>query len=156
MRSQLVDVDRNAFVGMEGSAAWNTAVRRGTPRLFAVSGGANGGTASVHSLSLRETRFAVGALHGQTKRAIWAGLQLELLYFANDDDERYSIQSHPHILRNLCIAAADEGASKRASQGCAARTHGVVPRPSPLHLTPKPPKTTSQAVGLRTRAARVV
>ena len=37
----------------------------------------------------------------------WANLSLELLYFTNDDEERYSIQAHPTILRNLTVQAAD-------------------------------------------------
>jgi hypothetical protein len=39
--------------------------------------------------------------------AIWSSLSLELLYLTNDDDERYSIQAHPVILRNLTVQAAD-------------------------------------------------
>jgi hypothetical protein len=30
-----------------------------------------------------------------------------MLYFANDDDERYSIQAHPLLLRNMTVQAAD-------------------------------------------------
>jgi hypothetical protein len=32
---------------------------------------------------------------------------MELLYFTNDDDERYSIQAHPFLLRNMTVQAAD-------------------------------------------------
>lgn len=32
---------------------------------------------------------------------------MELLYIANDDEERYSIQSHKQLLRNLCIQFAE-------------------------------------------------
>jgi len=31
---------------------------------------------------------------------------LELLYFTNDNEERYSIQAHPTLLRNLTTQAA--------------------------------------------------
>jgi hypothetical protein len=42
--------------------------------------------------------YAAQAVQGQ-----WANLQWELLYLANDDDERYSIQAHASLLRNLMI-----------------------------------------------------
>ena len=38
---------------------------------------------------------------------LWASLALELLYFTNDDDERYSIQAEERVLRNLTVEAAD-------------------------------------------------
>jgi len=31
---------------------------------------------------------------------------MDLLYFTNDDDERYSIQAHKVFLRNLIVQAA--------------------------------------------------
>ena len=37
----------------------------------------------------------------------WAQLSLELLYMTNDDDERFSIQAHEEIMRNLTVQAAD-------------------------------------------------
>lgn len=49
----------------------------------------------------------VGRLNPEVVRGQWANLSLELLYFTNDDEERYSIQAHPTILRNLTVQAAD-------------------------------------------------
>jgi hypothetical protein len=40
-------------------------------------------------------------------RSIWSSLSLELFYFANDDDERYSIQAHPQLLRNLTVQVSE-------------------------------------------------
>ena len=40
-------------------------------------------------------------------RSVWASLALELLYATNDDDERYSTQAHPTMLRNIIIQTAD-------------------------------------------------
>jgi len=42
----------------------------------------------------------VGRLNGECVRGQRASLALELLYFTNDDEERYSIQAHPTLLRN--------------------------------------------------------
>ena len=45
----------------------------------------------------------VGRLNGEAARGLWAALSMELYYFTNDDDERYSIQSNPSLLRNLMV-----------------------------------------------------
>jgi len=39
---------------------------------------------------------------------IWANLVLEMLYITNDDDERYSIQAHEMLLRNITIQLASQ------------------------------------------------
>lgn len=58
-------------------------------------------------LSLQDEVVHVGTLNPAAIQGIWADLALELLYLTNDDDERYSIQAHSHLLRNLSIQAAD-------------------------------------------------
>ena len=59
------------------------------------------------STKFREQEAPVGRLNSAAIEGLWASLHLELLYFANDDDERYSIQAHPLLLRNLTVQAAD-------------------------------------------------
>lgn len=49
----------------------------------------------------------MGTLSSESVQSQWSSLALELLYFTNDDEERYSIQAHPAILRNLTVQAAD-------------------------------------------------
>jgi len=38
--------------------------------------------------------------------SIWNNLRFELLYAENDNDERYSIQTHKYLMRNLLIEGA--------------------------------------------------
>lgn len=57
--------------------------------------------------TLKENDFGLGKINSDTVRGIWSSLNLELLYFTNDDDERYSIQAHPQLMRNITIHAAD-------------------------------------------------
>lgn len=38
-------------------------------------------------------------------KSIWNNLRSELIFATNDDDERYSIQTHPYLLRNLFVEA---------------------------------------------------
>jgi hypothetical protein len=41
-------------------------------------------------------------------KSVWNNLRFELLYATNDNDERYSIQTHPTLLRNLWVEACEE------------------------------------------------
>ncbi len=49
----------------------------------------------------------IGSVNAEAVRGQWANLALELLYMTNDDEERYSIQAHPTLLRNLTVQTAD-------------------------------------------------
>lgn len=62
---------------------------------------------TAHVLSLQDEVLHFGMLNRAALEALWADLALELVYLTNDDDERYSIQAHTHVLRNLSIQAAE-------------------------------------------------
>jgi len=40
-------------------------------------------------------------------RGIWANLSMELLFYTNANDERFSIQAEKDILRNLLVQLAE-------------------------------------------------
>ncbi|XP_022650721.1 pecanex-like protein 4 isoform X1 [Varroa destructor] len=104
----LRDYDARWFIGIEGSAQWNKCVTDEIPYMFSIAHDASDDVYTSHLLSLiLDEPVYVGTLSGPTVDAIWATLSLELLYITNDDDERYSIQAHPWLLRNLAIQAAD-------------------------------------------------
>jgi hypothetical protein len=52
-------------------------------------------------------RMSLASLSGTAARCFWASTSLELLFFANDDDERYSIQAHRQLLRNLAVQTCE-------------------------------------------------
>nr|XP_045605475.1 pecanex-like protein 4 [Procambarus clarkii] len=87
--------------------SWVDAVRMETSNLFSLGYNAVKGVYTSHLLTLGEADIAVGCLGSETVRGLWASLVAELLYLTNDDDERYSIQAQPGLLRNLTIQAAD-------------------------------------------------
>lgn len=64
-------------------------------------------TYSSRTLTLQPVIAGIGRLNAEVVRGQWANLALELLYMTNDDEERYSIQAHPVVLRNLTVQAAD-------------------------------------------------
>lgn len=41
-------------------------------------------------------------------KSVWNNLRFELIYATNDNDERYSIQTHPTLLRNLWVEACEQ------------------------------------------------
>jgi hypothetical protein len=40
-------------------------------------------------------------------RGIWANINMELLYYTNANDERFSIQAEKDILRNILVQLAE-------------------------------------------------
>ena len=58
-------------------------------------------------LSIQNLSLSFGYLDSECVHGIWSALSLELFYMTNDDEERYSIQAMPNILRNIVTQAAD-------------------------------------------------
>lgn len=94
------------FVGSDRSPAWRAAASKGFPRLFSIGKTAKGGVRS-HLALVAVGSAGVLKLNANSVRSVWASLALELLYATNDDDERYSTQAHPTMLRNIIIQTAD-------------------------------------------------
>ena len=58
----------------------------------------------MHKLLLkRNEKLALFGMKGAAVRGIQANMALELLYFSNNNDERFSIQSEENLLRNLLV-----------------------------------------------------
>ena len=51
--------------------------------------------------------FYLGRLNEEAVRAFWCELAHEMYYATNEDEERYSIQAHTWLLRNMSIQAAE-------------------------------------------------
>lgn len=103
----LTEFDRDWYIGLEKEEEWKTSVLNSVPSLFSLGHNKAQGTYSSRLLTLQEEMVYIGRLNSEAVKGQWANLSLELLYFTNDDEERYSIQAHPTILRNLTVQAAD-------------------------------------------------
>ncbi|KAF0306514.1 Pecanex-like protein 4 [Amphibalanus amphitrite] len=95
------------YIGLDSDPGWREAVLQHKPSLFSLGYDDSRNTYTSHLLSLGDQTVSVGSLSAELVRGVWASLALELLYVTNDDEERYSIQAHPMILRNLTVQAAD-------------------------------------------------
>jgi len=103
----MTEYDRDWYLGTETDHDWQLSIMNEKPFLFSLGRDKGKGTYTSRVLSKQEIMAPVGRLNGECVRGQWASLALELLYFTNDDEERYSIQAHPTLLRNLSIQAAD-------------------------------------------------
>uniref|UniRef100_A0A8C2F4X7 Pecanex-like protein n=1 Tax=Cyprinus carpio TaxID=7962 RepID=A0A8C2F4X7_CYPCA len=97
----------NWFIGLVTDRSWQDSVAQEKPFLFSLVLDHTMGTYTSCVLSLQENLVQVGVLNEEGVRGQWANLSWELLYATNDDEERYSIQAHPVMLRNLTVQAAD-------------------------------------------------
>ncbi|KAM4540959.1 pecanex-like protein 4 [Fundulus diaphanus] len=105
--STLEEYERDWYIGLVTEKGWHDSVVQEKPFLFSLGHDLTMGTYTGRVLSLQEQLVQVGRLNGEGVRGQWANLSWELLYATNDDEERYSIQAHPFMLRNLTVQAAD-------------------------------------------------
>lgn len=105
--STLEEYERDWYIGLVAERGWQDSVLQEKPYLFSLGHDLTMGTYTGRVLSLQEQLVQVGRLNGEGVRGQWANLSWELLYATNDDEERYSIQAHPIMLRNLTVQAAD-------------------------------------------------
>lgn len=95
------------FLGVEGSLQWEAAMKRGWPNLMALRSGKGVSEVQVLRLRYSEDVCRVAELRPGVWSSLWASAGLELRYLANDDDERYSIQAHPTLFRNMAVQCAE-------------------------------------------------
>lgn len=105
--SYLEEYDKNWFIGMVSEPQWQQAVLQEKPYLFSLGYDPSLSLYTGRVLSLQEMLLHVGQLNAEAIRGQWANLSWELLYATNDDEERYSIQAHPVLLRNLTVQSAN-------------------------------------------------
>ncbi|XP_065694726.1 pecanex-like protein 4 [Patagioenas fasciata] len=103
----LEEYENDWYIGLVSDLEWRQAVLQEKPYLFALGHDPNMGIYTGRVLTLQELLVQVGKLNDEAVRGQWANLSWELLYATNDDEERYSIQAHPVLLRNLTVQAAD-------------------------------------------------
>ncbi|XP_048831006.1 pecanex-like protein 4 isoform X1 [Brienomyrus brachyistius] len=105
--STLEEYEQDWYIGLASEHGWRDAVLQEKPFLFSLGYDITMGTYTGRVLTLQEVLVQLGHLNGEGVRGQWANLSWELLYATNDDEERYSIQAHPMLLRNLTVQAAD-------------------------------------------------
>ncbi|XP_032338024.1 pecanex-like protein 4 isoform X2 [Camelus ferus] len=103
----LEEYESDWYIGLVSDEKWKEAVLQEKPYLFSLGYDPHMGVYTGRVLTLQELLIQIGKLNTEAVRGQWANLSWELLYATNDDEERYSIQAHPLLLRNLTVQAAD-------------------------------------------------
>ncbi|XP_057639079.1 pecanex-like protein 4 isoform X2 [Chionomys nivalis] len=107
LTNYLREYERDWYIGLVSEEQWKEAILGEKPCLFSLGYESSMGIYTARVLVLQELPVHIGKLNAEAVRGQWANLSWELLYATNDDEERYSIQAHPLLLRNLTIQAAD-------------------------------------------------
>ena len=102
----ITQLDNEWYIGSESEPEWSKSIEQGKKYVFTLGLNSNK-MYSCRTLTLSELPMYLGQLNTACVRAIWSALSVELLYLTNDDEERYSIQAHPNLLRNVVTQAAD-------------------------------------------------
>jgi len=105
--AELRQMDAEWFLGSE-EYLWNSAIESHLPKLERLM--TKDGNYYAHRLVLgqgKESSFSVFQFRREVIRGIWANANMELLYYTNANDERFSIQAEPDILRNLLVQLAE-------------------------------------------------
>ena len=88
---------------------WNTAIERGFQQLERIIT-TEKGEHKIHQLKFgesKDSKFTLFQLRREVVRAIWANFNMELTYYTNNNNERFSIQAEKDILRNLLVHLAE-------------------------------------------------
>ena len=106
----LIDSEYGKWVFGGEPFVWNTAIERRYPQLERIITKKN--AFYMHQLKFgkgvgEDNRFSVFEFRREVARAVWANLNMELLYYTNANDERFSIQAEKDILRNLLVHLAE-------------------------------------------------
>ncbi|CAH1791455.1 unnamed protein product [Owenia fusiformis] len=107
LQEYMDEYERDWYIGSETDPRWGEAVLKNKPQLFSLGHNPVQGTYTSRTLSSRDVEVYIGRLNPEVVRGMWANVNLELLYMTNDDEERYSIQAHSTVLRNLNVQSAD-------------------------------------------------
>ncbi|CAF0745830.1 unnamed protein product [Brachionus calyciflorus] len=99
--------EKEWFIGCENDEEFGRQINEKKPFLFSLQRDSLKKTLNSRNLSLQNIRSPMAKLNSEIVKSIWASTNLELLYMTNDDEERYSIQAHDYILRNLTIQSSD-------------------------------------------------
>ncbi|KAH9499638.1 Pecanex-like protein 4 [Bulinus truncatus] len=107
LESYLRSYDENWYIGKDTDSEWSSSIIDNKGNLFSLGHNVGQGIYTSRTLSLQDVIVHIGRVNRESVMGQWSNLNLELLYMTNDDEERYSIQAQPAVLRNLTVQAAD-------------------------------------------------
>lgn len=108
--AELSLTEKSWFLGSE-EHLWNTAIKMNLPNLEWIIKNKEDNSYKGHRLKLAgkgakqdSDSFYLYELRSELVRGIWSNMVTELNFYANSNDERYSIQADKNLLRNLLVS----------------------------------------------------
>eukprot|EP01107_Rhizomastix_libera_P006623 TRINITY_DN2077_c0_g2_i6.p1 TRINITY_DN2077_c0_g2~~TRINITY_DN2077_c0_g2_i6.p1 ORF type:complete len:1139 (-),score=298.02 TRINITY_DN2077_c0_g2_i6:11-3427(-) len=96
------------YLGPSGDSEWSKQAKIGKPTLFSMrKSQKEDNSYEAYLNEIKPVPIYGFILNPEVVRGIWGGVSLELIYFTNDDDERYSIQAHTQLFRNLLVQSSE-------------------------------------------------
>lgn len=96
------------YVGKGTDPQWGEMCDKEIPCLFDLDYNTHEKTLTVYRSVYKKLNCHIFEFNKDVINGIWGNLLFELYYATNDDDERYSIQTHKLFLRNIIIEMAEE------------------------------------------------
>ena len=105
-REWVEEVEGRVGVGGAGDDVGRVMAETGKTEWFALEAKDDGSLTAVR-VQRQAVEFALVRGEWAAWEGVWVGSGVELMYFGNDDDERYSIQAHEGIMRNTIVQAGE-------------------------------------------------
>jgi len=108
--SKLEEMERDWLIACEKDSIDNQLAQDSTKKSIFILGEKSVNSSQYRARYLSKgnpIHFYVGKLNEEAVKAIWCELCHEMYYITNDDEERYSIQAHTILMRNIAIHAAE-------------------------------------------------
>ncbi|CAD8114394.1 unnamed protein product [Paramecium primaurelia] len=96
----------DCYIGMGNEQGWYTAMQSNL-LLWSLGYDPGKNKLTVYRHSYTDIQCQVFKFDSEVIRGIEANLQMELLFATNDDEERYSIQTHEQFFRNMIIEGSE-------------------------------------------------
>ncbi|EGR30113.1 hypothetical protein IMG5_141830 [Ichthyophthirius multifiliis] len=100
--------DEKAYIGIPQEKQWKKSIENDVEVLWTLNFNTENQQISISRSSFKSVQCNFFQFKSDIVQSIWANLAFELYYATNDDDERYSIQTHEQFFRNICIQQAEE------------------------------------------------
>ncbi|CAD8161444.1 unnamed protein product [Paramecium octaurelia] len=96
----------DCFIGMGNEKGWQTAMQSNL-LLWSLGYDSGKNKLTVYRHTYTDIYCQIYRFDSEVVRGIEANLQMELLFASNDDEERYSIQTHEQFFRNMIIEGSE-------------------------------------------------
>lgn len=100
--------DKESYIGLGSELEWKQASQKNTDSLWNLHYFDSENSLGVFISKYSEIKCNLFQFNEDIINGIWGNLMFELYYVTNDDDERYSIQTHKQFFRNIIIENSEQ------------------------------------------------